>query len=166
MGILTLTSAERSALRAQAHALSPVVMIGDAGLTAAVINETERALNAHQLIKIRVFADEKDTRAQYAQTLCAQLDAVLVQHIGKLLVLYRPQSRATGEKTLAQSLVAPSGTKTKGAGVRRVTVVKQEEPNQRPRAKHILLKGNERVTAGGSVKRAKKRTVSAKKQMG
>ena len=65
MSILTLTSAERSALRAQAHELSPVVMIGDAGLTEAIIKETENALNVHQLIKIRVFSDEKEVRTDY-----------------------------------------------------------------------------------------------------
>ena len=58
------------------------------------------------------------------------------------------------------------GTKTKGAGVRRVTIVKQASPNERPRAKNVLVKGNERVTQGGNVKRAKKKTVSAKKSMG
>ena len=167
MSILTLTSAQRSTLRADAHGLSPVVMIGDAGLTEAVIKETEFALNAHQLIKIRVFSDEKETRAEYAQTLCEKLNAVLVQHIGKLLVLYRPQSHAPKKQTFAQTLMRESdGTKSKGAGVRRVTIVKQATPNERPRAKNVLVKGNERVTQGGNVKREKKKTVSAKKSMG
>ncbi len=167
MSILTLTSAERSALRAQAHELSPVVMIGDAGLTEAIIKETENALTVHQLIKIRVFSDEKETRAGYAQIICDRLNAVLVQHIGKLLVIYRPSSRAPKKPTFAQSLMGDEqGTKTKGAGVRRVTIVKQASPNERPRAKNVLVKGNERVTQGGNVKRAKKKTVSAKKSMG
>ena len=167
MSILTLTSAERSALRAQAHELSPVVMIGDAGLTEAIIKETENALNVHQLIKIRVFSDEKEVRTDYAQTICTRLGAALVQHIGKLLVLYRPSSRAPKKQTFAQSLMGNAeGTKTKGAGVRRVTIVKQAAPNERPRAKSVLVKSNERVTQGGNVKRAKKKTVSAKKSMG
>jgi putative YhbY family RNA-binding protein len=167
MSILTLTSAERSALRAQAHELSPVVMIGDAGLTEAIIKETENALTVHQLIKIRVFSDEKETRAGYAQNICDRLNAVLVQHIGKLLVIYRPSSRTPKKQTFAQSLMGDErGTKTKGAGVRRVTIVKQASPNERPRAKNVLVKGNERVTQGGNVKRAKKKTVSAKKSMG
>ena len=165
MSILTLTSTQRSALRAQAHELSPVVMIGDAGLTDAIVAETEHALTAHQLIKVRVFSDEKETRASYAQMLCDKLNAALVQHIGKLLVLYRPESHAPKKASLAQTLAGETGTKTKGAGVRRVTIVKQEAPNQRPKAKQVLVKGNERVTQGGKIKRAKKTTVSAKKRM-
>ena len=165
MSILTLTSTQRSALRAQAHELSPVVMIGDAGLTDAIIAETDRALSAHELIKVRVFSDEKEKRTTYAQTLCEKLNAGLVQHIGKLLVLYRPESAAPKKASFAQSLSGEVGTKTKGAGVRRVTIIKQEAPNQRPKAKQVLVKGNERVTQGGKVKRAKKKTVSAKKRM-
>ena len=166
MSILTLTSAKRSALRAQAHELSPVVMIGDAGLTESIIKETENSLNVHELIKIRVFSDEKETRTEFAKTICERLGAVLVQHIGKLLVIYRPSSHAPKKQTFAQSLMGEEGTKTKGAGVRRVTIVKQASPNERPRAKKVTVKGNERVTQGGNVKRAKKKTVSAKKSMG
>ena len=88
MAILPLTAQQRSSLRADAHALSPVVMIGDAGLTEAVIKETDAALSAHILIKVRVFADEKDVRAEYYDVLCDRLGAAQVQHIGKLLVLY------------------------------------------------------------------------------
>lgn len=166
MSILTLTSAQRSALRAQAHELSPVVMIGDNGLSETLMNEVERALTAHQLIKIRVFSDEKETRAAYAQTICERLNAALVQHIGKLLVVYRPEQVEAKKTHFAQSLQGEAGTKTKGAGLRRVTIVKQAEPNQRPKAKHVMLKGNERVTQGGKIKRAKKTNVSAKKRMG
>ena len=165
MSILTLSSAQRSALRAQAHELSPLVMIGEAGLTESVVKEIERTLSAHALIKIRVFSDEKETRAAYAQAICEQLNCALVQHIGKLLVIYRPESKAPKKASLAQSLAGETGTKTKEAGERRVTIVKQEAPNQRPRAKQVVVKGNERVTQGGNVKRAKKKTVSAKKRM-
>jgi RNA-binding protein len=167
MSILTLTSAQRSALRARAHELSPVVMIGDAGLSEAIIKETENSLVVHELIKVRVFSDDKQERTLFAEQLCLRLGAVLVQHIGKLLVLYRPASHAPKKQTFAQSLMPDvEGTKTKGAGLRRVTIVKQASPNERPRAKNVLVKGNERVTQGGTVKRAKKKTVSAKKSMG
>lgn len=167
MSILTLSSSERSALRARAHELSPVVMIGDAGLTEAIIKETENSLLVHELIKIRVFSDEKQIRAEYAEALCSRTGAALVQHIGKLLVLYRPASRAPKKQTFAQSLMQETeGTKTKGAGMRRVTIIKQASPNERPRAKNVLVKGNERVTQGGNVKRAKKKMVSPKKSMG
>ena len=113
MSILTLSSAQRSALRAQAHELSPLVMIGDAGLTESVMTEIERTLNAHTLIKIRVFSDDKETRTAYAQAICEKLNCALVQHIGKLLVIYRPESSAAKKTTLAQSLAGETGTKTK-----------------------------------------------------
>lgn len=77
------------ALRARAHHLNPVVMVGQRGLTEAVIRETETALEAHGLIKVRIFGDERGERIAIAQDLCAATGAELVQHIGKLAVLFR-----------------------------------------------------------------------------
>jgi putative YhbY family RNA-binding protein len=89
--MLNITSAERRALRARAHPLHPVVLIGDAGITEAVIAETDRALKAHEVIKVRMAGESRETRdAAYAR-LCEALDAAPVQHIGKILVLYRPR---------------------------------------------------------------------------
>ncbi|GHA77940.1 hypothetical protein GCM10009007_18650 [Formosimonas limnophila] len=164
MAILPLSAAQRSSLRADAHIISPVVMIGDAGLTEAVIKETDAALSAHYLIKVRVFSDEKDVRAEYFDTLCDKLGAAQVQHIGKLLVLYRPESKTPKKKTFAQTLASEDGFK--GAAPRRVTVIKSAIPNRAVKTKKITIKGNERVTQGGNVKRGKKKTVSAKKKMG
>lgn len=88
-----LTPEQRKYLKAQAHALKPVVMIGTQGLTEAVVKETERALAAHELIKIRVLGDDRAVREQHLESLCATLDAAPVQHIGKLLLLYRPADK-------------------------------------------------------------------------
>lgn len=85
----TLSPTERRALKARAHALDPVVIIGDAGLTPAVLKEIDRALKAHELIKVRVANDERDERNACFEAICTELDAEPVQHIGKLLVLYR-----------------------------------------------------------------------------
>ena len=87
-----LSKQEILALRARAHHLSPVVMVGQHGLTEAVIRETETALRAHELIKVRVLGDERDERLLIGEELCAATGAQLVQHIGKLLVLYRERS--------------------------------------------------------------------------
>lgn len=84
-----LSKQERLALKARAHHLNPVVMVGQKGLTDAVIQETDAALRAHELIKVRVFGDEREERLAICEALCAAVDAQLVQHIGKLLVLYR-----------------------------------------------------------------------------
>ena len=87
-----LSKQEILALRARAHHLNPVVMIGQHGLTEAVIRETETALNAHELIKVRVLGDERDERLLIGEELCAATRAQLVQHIGMLLVLSRDRA--------------------------------------------------------------------------
>jgi RNA-binding protein len=89
--ILELTSAQRRALRARAHALNPVVMVGDAGLTTPVLNEIHQNLASHELIKIRVMADAHATRDRFLGEICATLHAAPVQHIGKILIIFRPR---------------------------------------------------------------------------
>ncbi len=84
-----LTSAERRALRARAHALDPVVIVGPAGLTGAVLAEVERSLAAHELIKIRVSEAGREEREGLLAAVCAQTGAAPVQHIGKVLVVFR-----------------------------------------------------------------------------
>ena len=91
MTALTLTPAQRKSLKADAHDLSPVVMIGGDGLTPAVIKEAKLAIHHHGLIKIRVFGDDREARIAIYEELCDKLDAGPVQHIGKLLVLWRPK---------------------------------------------------------------------------
>lgn len=84
-----LTSTQRRALRARAHGLHPVVIIGDAGLSTAVLNEINKHLARHELIKIRVLSGQRAVRAQWLGEICATLHAAPVQHIGKILVVYR-----------------------------------------------------------------------------
>jgi RNA-binding protein len=94
-----LTPAERHALKGRAHRLDPVVMIGADGLTTAVLAEVDRALKAHELIKIRVTGGDGDTRERLLGEICAATDASPVQHIGKILVVYR--ERPPGEQPTA-----------------------------------------------------------------
>ena len=102
--MITLNAIQRRELKARAHALNPVVMIGDAGLTPAVLREIDVNLKSHELIKIRVFGDDREARAALIDDISTRLDATLVQHIGKILVIYRPRpddesgSRKTGAK--------------------------------------------------------------------
>lgn len=150
---MKLTPAERSTLRAEAHALKPIVIIGEAGLTPGVLKEIDASLNSHALIKVRVFGDERDARAEIYETICAKLGAAPVQHIGKLLVIYRPKKEAVPERSV-----------TRGKGMREVTIVKPSPSGtKRPSVTKVMVKGNERVTQGGSIKRAKPRQTSAKK---
>jgi putative YhbY family RNA-binding protein len=84
-----LSTSGRRALRAAAHHLDPVVMIGDKGLTPSVLHEIDLALTAHALIKVRVFADDREVREAFLTEICTKLSCASVQHLGKLLVLWR-----------------------------------------------------------------------------
>jgi RNA-binding protein len=151
--MLKLTPAERSSLRAEAHALSPVVIIGEAGLTPGVLKEIDASLNSHGLIKVRVFGDDREARVTIYDTICEKLDAAPVQHIGKLLVVYRPKKETV-----------KASSETRGRGMREVTIVKPSPSGtKRPTVTKVMVKGNERVTQGGSIKRAKPRQTSPKK---
>lgn len=79
----------RQSLRAKAHHLKPVVLLGAKGLTDAVISETDIALQAHELIKVKINGAEKPDRILIAETLCEKLEAELVQLIGNTAILYR-----------------------------------------------------------------------------
>ncbi len=96
-----LTPVERQVLKSRAHGLNPVVLIGVDGLTPAVLAEVERALKAHELIKIRVAAGDGDLRERFLEELCTATDASRVQHIGRMLVVYR-------ERPVEEKLAAPS----------------------------------------------------------
>jgi RNA-binding protein len=85
-----LTPSERRALRAKAHHLDPVVIVGQHGLTAPVLHEIDLALTKHELVKVRVFSDDRDARAAMLAQMCAGVDCVEVQHLGKVFVLWRP----------------------------------------------------------------------------
>ncbi|MBV7486348.1 YhbY family RNA-binding protein [Bordetella sp. BOR01] len=90
MPILELTSRERSELRSAAHPLRPVVLIGDNGLTDAVLKEIDRALASHGLIKVRAGGNDRDEREAMLATICDTLSCAPVHHLGKMLILFRP----------------------------------------------------------------------------
>lgn len=159
---LKLTPAERADLRAQAHALNPVVMIGGDGLTPAVIREIDANLKAHELIKIRVLGDDREQRAAFMDRICGALDAAPVQHIGKLLVIWRPRPPKSATKRTPSS---PAPATARGRGPREVMLIKPSRTGRRPPTrKMVTVLGNERVTAGGLIKRAKPRVKSTKKR--
>lgn len=88
--MILLNPTQRRALRAQAHHLNPVVMIGNSGLSDAVLREIGLALQAHELIKIKVAGDDRKAREALFNQICETLEAAPVQHIGKTLVVYKP----------------------------------------------------------------------------
>ena len=154
MTAIQLSSADRKDHRANAHHLHPVVMIGNDGLTPAVQKEIDHALNAHGLIKVRVFSDDRAAREAMFAGLAEALSAAPIQHIGKLLVLWRPippkekverEDRMPGPRTVKVVSFSKSG-------------------NHRATVKKIKVFGNERVTTGGQIKRVRKRVTSVKKK--
>lgn len=88
--MLELSPAKRRELRAEAHHLNPIVSIASKGLADSVLKEIDNALKAHELIKIRVYGDDREARATYLNEICAKLGCAAVQSIGKLLVVFRP----------------------------------------------------------------------------
>ena len=142
---LPLDASERKALKGLAHHLDPVVLVGDAGLTDSVLAEISRALAVHELIKIRVFGDDRAARDQHLTTICEKTGCAPVQRIGKLLVVYLPRPpkevSAKGphvpKKLAASGATAPrparAGTKSAGkAG--RATAARSASSPARPAA--------------------------------
>lgn len=151
---IELTPTERREHRANAHHLDPVVQIGSDGLTDAVKKEIDHALNAHGLIKVRAFVDDREAREAMYRTIADELNAAPVQHIGKLFILWRPpvaKERAVDEE--------------RKPGPREVKVLKfSKRGGQRPEVKQLRVLGNQRLTSGGQIKRAKPKQKSVKKQ--
>jgi RNA-binding protein len=87
---VALTTRERAFLKGKAHALEPIVQLGNAGLSDAVVAEIDRALTAHELIKVKINAD-RDNREAIGDDICKRTDAAPVQRVGKILVLWRPR---------------------------------------------------------------------------
>ena len=151
---IQLTPAERREQRANAHHLDPVVLVGGDGLTPAVKKEIDAALNAHGLIKVRMFSDQRAERELALGKLAEALHAAPVQHIGKLLVLWRPQP--VKERTVDEDRMP---------GPRDVKVLKySKRGGQRPEIKQLRVLGNQRLTSGGQIKRAKPKQKSIKKR--
>lgn len=153
MPAITLTTAERKQWRAQAHHLDPVVLIGAEGLTPAVRGELDMALSAHGLVKVRVFSEDRALRNQFFSSLAEDLNAAPVQHIGKLLIFWRPIP--------PKEVVRSEG---RNPGVKSVKIVRfSKSGNHRPQIKTVTLLGNQRIAAGGEVKRVRRRPSSIKK---
>lgn len=156
MPAIELSIAERKVHRAEAHHLDPIVMIGGDGLTPAVMKEADAALKAHGLIKIRVLGDDREQREAFYQQLCDQLNAAPIQHIGKLLVLWRPKPKKER---------AADEDEDRKRGPREFKVVKNSSRGgQRPEVKHVTVLGNQRLTSGGKLKKSKPKQKSVKKR--
>jgi putative YhbY family RNA-binding protein len=131
---MPLTPKRRSELRAEAHKLNPVVIIGDKGLTDEVLAEIDRSLKAHELIKVRAVTDDRDAREIWFEKICETLGAEEVQEIGKILVVYRenpepekPVARAVGPRS-----VPPKGGVEDDRKTKRTSRPRSRTPSPRP----------------------------------
>jgi putative YhbY family RNA-binding protein len=88
---VTLSSQERAHLKARAHSLAPVVRIGHAGITPTIVAEVDRALTAHELIKVSIALADRDDRRALGDELAAAVDGTAVHRVGKILILWRPR---------------------------------------------------------------------------
>ncbi len=147
-----LSPGDRKTLKALAHSLNPVVMIGDKGLTASVLKEIDVNLSAHQLIKIRVAGDDRQFRIDLLAEITEATGALPVQHIGKLLVIYRadtdkpllaPPAKKSSRKTPTGD--KPRSTERTGArGTGRGSERTSERTSDRPGSR-----GAARTSSGG-----------------
>ncbi len=106
MAELNLAHEQRLVLRAQAHRLHPIVRLGSAGLSSAALQEIDRALRSHALIKVRATGTQRADREVLSRAIAEQLNAAQVQVIGNIVVLYRPIPEAP--KTAASASTRPA----------------------------------------------------------
>lgn len=139
MAEIQLTPKERQALKALAHGLKPVVLLGSAGLSPAVVKEIDRALVAHELIKVKVPVDDRTEREAIFASVAESLSAARVQAIGKLLVLFRPAPE--------EEEPAPQAPRQKGSRSMRTENRSPKAPASAPRGK---VAGPARTKAGRS----------------
>ena len=142
---IELSIADRKVHRADAHHLDPVVLIGSDGLTPSVKKEIDAALKAHGLIKVRVFGDDRLERERIYGEVADDLGAAQIQHIGKLLVFWRPKPKKER-----------AADEDRKPGPREYKVLKySSRGGQRPEVRNVRVLGNERLTPGGKVKKAR-----------
>lgn len=140
----SLTPSERKTLKAAAHTLNPVVLVGDAGLTPGVLAEIDRSLTAHELIKVRVAGDDRDARMAMRDRVVDELSAASVQAIGKLLVFYR-QKPLDPDEPLFRTPAAKKASARKAARPRdpysRVSTRKAKVDDKPPRTARVRKSG-------------------------
>ena len=110
--MIELSPRERRDLRAKAHRLHPVVIVGQLGLTPQVLHEIDSALKAHGLIKVRVFSEDRTERESMLVRIADELDGAPVQHLGKVLILWRPPEEVPAAKPTKRAAKKPTKIKS------------------------------------------------------
>ena len=97
---MNLSESNKRFLRGRGHALKPVIMVGDAGLSESLLAEYESTLDHHELIKVRVRAGDREVRDDIIKELCSRSAAVLIQRIGNVALLYRPNLKKKADQRI------------------------------------------------------------------
>ncbi|HET7060840.1 MAG TPA: ribosome assembly RNA-binding protein YhbY [Nitrosospira sp.] len=135
--MLELSSSHRATLKALSHSLKPVVWIGGGGLSEAVIRELDQALKSHELIKIKVSNDERETREALLEQICGRLRAAPIHHIGRMFVIYRPVPNEIPVENIRKTT---SGATSKGKS-RELIASANKDPSLRPKRKMAPRRG-------------------------
>jgi putative YhbY family RNA-binding protein len=115
--MIELSPTQRRALRAAAHHLNPTVAIAGNGLSPAVLKEIDVSLKAHELIKVKLHGIERDERDDLLAEICAALDCAPVQHIGNILILWRPKPEDESTQPPSRRRAAPKNKKQAAAAL-------------------------------------------------
>lgn len=152
---LILERNERLRLRADAHHLNPVVLIGEKGMTPAVMKEIARALDDHGLVKVHVAGDDREEREEIYHTVADELGAARIQAIGKMLVFFRPPvEKEQQEKELGLSLLRAKA-EPGARGIKKPTEKKKKVTLGKPSsAKDAKRKSKARSAAKRKTKKA------------
>ncbi|HCU05063.1 MAG: hypothetical protein A2X77_00985 [Gammaproteobacteria bacterium GWE2_42_36] len=105
---MTLTPIQKQSLKQKAHALKPIILLGQHGLTPAVQLEIERALLTHELVKIKIPGEDREERQAIAEAICQEREAARVQLIGKTLVIYRKKEEKEKPRLRTKRIVKPT----------------------------------------------------------
>lgn len=138
----------RRQLKARAHKIDPVVMIGAEGLSGGVLAEIDRALKAHELIKVRVSGADREAREALLEEICRSTGAQAVQHIGKILVVFREDPEGP------PAMPAPRGYARRPAGAARAAPV---ETRAKPGARALRTRPSRRASFAGKPRRGRLR---------
>lgn len=130
---IQLTPKRRQQLKGAAHRLDPVVLLGAGGLTDAVVKEIDRALSAHELIKVRVPGDDRAAREGVFREVAERLGAARVQTIGKLLVLFRPRPEPQKPSKTAPRAGKPTPAKARPVAPARPKADRRAIPSVAPK---------------------------------
>jgi RNA-binding protein len=162
-------------MRSKAHHLHPVVIVGQHGLTPTLMREIEVNLRAHELMKIRVFNDDRAAREQILAQICGELDAAPVQHLGKLLVIWRPapaapatapeaeKNKSSTTKRPVQRLAAGKVAKDKragGSGVLARSRSREPAAGKKPAARRVPRAAPTAKSAPAAGARRRRRTAA------